>query len=273
MFYLGAHHPHWLEFFGEPLMVSRRWLAPRKSLPKAAAPWVLDSGGFTELGMHGRWTVDEMGYSTEVRGFSVEVGQMRWAACLDWMCEPVMIHGGRLGKRSVPGTKLSVLEHQRRTVGSYKLLRQLAPDLPWLPVIQGWEFDEYMTCVQMYGDQGVDLAKLPAVGLGSVCRRQDTLLAEDVIRELHSRGIKVHAFGFKVKGLKACANHLASADSMAWSYDAFWSDPLPECVGRHKTCANCPVYAARWRDRVMRLLESASCGTQGVLFGEVYSGG
>ncbi|MFE9886834.1 MazG-like family protein [Streptomyces scopuliridis] len=53
-FWLGAHHPRWLATVGLPLMVSRRSLADRRSVPRAAEAWVLDSGGFTELSLNGR---------------------------------------------------------------------------------------------------------------------------------------------------------------------------------------------------------------------------
>lgn len=46
-FYLGTHQPHWLadERFTEvPLFVSRRTLARYATMPRAVAPWSLDSG-------------------------------------------------------------------------------------------------------------------------------------------------------------------------------------------------------------------------------------
>jgi hypothetical protein len=54
-FYLGAHHPHWLEQAPFPLFVSHRRLATRRRLPSATTGWALDSGGFTELRLHGGW--------------------------------------------------------------------------------------------------------------------------------------------------------------------------------------------------------------------------
>ncbi len=64
----------------------------------------------------------------EARLFQEECGQLDWAAVQDWVCEPFML------KR----TGLSVREHQRRTVASYLDLRSLAPEVPWVPVLQGW---------------------------------------------------------------------------------------------------------------------------------------
>ena len=62
-FYLGTHQPSWLaRDLGIPLLVSHRRLADRRSLPRATHRWALDSGGFTELSLHGRWRTDPATY-------------------------------------------------------------------------------------------------------------------------------------------------------------------------------------------------------------------
>ena len=48
--YLGTHETSWLSRAGVPLFISHRRLERiRTSLPMAAAPWALDSGGFSEI--------------------------------------------------------------------------------------------------------------------------------------------------------------------------------------------------------------------------------
>ena len=42
---------------------------------------------------------------------------------------------------------------------------------------------------------------------------------------------------------------MASADSMAWSYAARHTEPLPECT--HKQCQNCLPFALQWREQVL----------------------
>lgn len=237
-FYLGTHQPHWLATSDVPLFVSRRRLAGRRSLPRARVPWALDSGGFTELAMHGRWTVSAAQYAAEARRFRDEIGRMEWAAPQDWMCEPWML----------ARTGLSVAEHQRRTVDNLLELRALAPDLPWVPVLQGWALTDYLAHVEMYDRAGVDLRAEPLAGLGSVCRRQGMAEAERIVRALAALGIRLHGFGFKLAGIARCADALASADSMAWSYAARRESPLPGC--QHRNCANCWRYARRWYGRV-----------------------
>lgn len=233
-FYLGTHHPHWLRQLNVPLMVSHRRLSTYKSLPVANERWMLDSGGFSELSMYGEWTVSERQYATETARYSDEVGSLDYAATQDWMCEPFILRK----------TGLSVSIHQQRTITSYLALMMLAPDLPWFPVLQGWAMDDYLRHIEAYRAAGVDLSSLPRVGLGSVCRRQATDEVAHIVRRLSSEGLRLHGFGVKKQGLAACRSFLASADSMAWSFNARREPPLKGCG--HKNCANCAIYALKW---------------------------
>ena len=63
-------------------------LAKRNSLPKAAGPIAIDSGGFSELSNHGQWTVPVRDYVALVRRCVDCVGNVRWAACQDWPSWP-----------------------------------------------------------------------------------------------------------------------------------------------------------------------------------------
>jgi hypothetical protein len=252
-FYLGAHQPHWLWNAPFPLFVSHRQLARRRSLRPASCRWALDSGGFTELSINGHWATPASAYAEAVARYTADVGGMDFAAPQDWMCEPVMIER----------TGLSVREHQERTVANYLELRALAPDLPFIPVVQGWQLADYLRCLALYASAGVDLTVLPRVGLGSVCRRQSTAEISVIVSELARRGLRLHGFGVKTGGLHLYGHMLASADSMAWSYAARREPPLPGCRG-HKNCANCIAYATRWRRDV--LVHHNARGTQASLF-------
>jgi hypothetical protein len=137
-FLLGTHQPGWLARASVPLFVSDRRLRTYKTLPVAIAAWGLDSGGFTELQQFGAWTVTPAEYVARVRRYRDDIGHLAWAAPQDWMCEPIVINGGRIGPITFAGTHLSVAEHQRRTVANFVQLRDLAPDLPFIPVVQGW---------------------------------------------------------------------------------------------------------------------------------------
>lgn len=242
-FWLGTHEPTWLETLRVPLFVSRVRLAGRKKLPRAGCDWALDSGGFSELSLRGTWTVTPRQYVEEVRRFDLEIGLLRWAAIQDWMCEPEIVRK----------TGLSVAEHQRRTVANYEELLSLAPELPWVPVLQGWTQGDYFDHVELYLKRGHDLRRLPLVGVGTMCRREMTIRASITMGLLRRDGLRLHGFGFKKRGLKLAVADLASADSLAWSTNARKSPPLPGHA--HKSCSNCPEWALSWRDELLGQLE------------------
>lgn len=257
-FYLGCPNPAWMaRIIDVPLFVSNTRLKGRKSLPRATGIWSLDSGGFTELQRHGQWTVGTDEYIQAVRRYQGEIGGLQWCAPMDWMCEPIIINGGYANGQHFVGTHLSVEEHQRRTVANYLDLRNKAPDLPIIPVLQGWECDDYLRCVEMYIAAGVNVMAEPLVGLGTVCRRQGTKEAVEIIGTLAGLGINLHGFGFKLTGLKKAAHMLVSADSMSWSYAG---RRTPDPTGRCKNLANSMEFALEWHERVLGIIGVASPG-------------
>ena len=245
--YLGTHRPNWLTLDGPPLMVSRNTM-PTSRLPRAAVPWVLDSGGFTELSMHGHWRMFPKEYAGIVRRYRDEIGSLVWAAPQDWMCEPFML----------TKTGLTVAEHQWRTTKNYLTLRYHDATLPIIPVLQGWTRDDYLRHADQYDRFGIDLPEYGTVGVGSVCRRQHTDEAVDIFRSIAELGIRAHGFGLKAKGIAAAWPYLASADSLAWSYDARRIAQRRGSCGRLfngkpiKSCANCRHFALDWYERATR---------------------
>jgi hypothetical protein len=255
LFYLGTHQTGWLRRAGVPLFVSDRRLRERKTLPRATARWALDSGGFTELQDYGGWTVEPADYIARGRWYRDEIGRLDWAAPQDWMCEPAIINGGWHGGQYFVGTHLSVAEHQARTVANFVQLREMAPDLPFIPVLQGFTGDEYAHCIDLYAASGIDLTREPIVGLGSVCRREATTEIYDIVRSLMKHGVtRLHGFGVKSEGLDLYGNLLTSADSLAWSFNARrFRRPSPWCTDHRtaKNCASCLSYALAWRERTI----------------------
>jgi hypothetical protein len=242
-FYLGTHQPSWLaRDLGVPLFVSHRRLAGRRSLPRATGPWALDSGGFTELSMYGCWRTDARTYIAAVRRYSEEIGHLEWAASQDWMVE----------ERVRARTGASVRTHQLRTVANYLQLRDLAPELPFMPPLQGDSVTDYHRCADLYERHGVDLAALPRVGVGSICRRQHSGEVEQIVRSLAGRGLRLHTFGAKVLGLARYADAICSSDSLAWSFRGRY---VPGCSPSHRTEANCLTFALNWHRRVQKAVE------------------
>lgn len=239
-FYLGTHLPSWLGETHTPLFVSDVRLRGRRTFPRALGRWALDSGAFSQLVAEGGWPSGAASaYAARIRRYLNEVGGLDWAAPQDWMCEPFML----------TRTGLTVLDHLHRTVDNYCELAGYG--LPIVPVIQGYTPADYLACIDLYARAGIVLARCERAGVGTICRRQGTRAAVDILSLLHDRlpQTQLHCFGVKITGLPHLRTYIASADSMAWSYDARRKPPLPGCVG-HKNCANCRVYAERWYARL-----------------------
>jgi hypothetical protein len=184
--------------------------------------------------MYGAWTVAETQYIEEVIRWQTEISHLVWAAPMDWMCEPWI----------TAKTGLTVEDHQQRTVDSVLSLRAKAPYIHWAPVLQGWTPWDYERCRRLYERNGVNLEQEQIVGLGSVCRRQAMDQVSHILALLPN--IKLHGFGFKIRGLQKYGQQLASADSLAWSFAGRRDRPLPGHT--HKNCANCQEYALLWLD-------------------------
>jgi hypothetical protein len=249
-FYLGTHQVEWLERTDVPLFISRRRLLKRRRLPRASGPWALDSGGFSEIKLHRHWFgTPAKRFVRQVRRIIDAVGRPDFAAPQDWMCEADMLE--RSG--------LTLQMHQHLTLCNYLELQQLAPEVPWCPVLQGSSVVDYWRHADAYARAGVELAGLPVVGVGSVCRRQAMHTASGILYTLaEGYGLRnLHGFGLKLKGLSMAAwlsnvygyCYLASADSLAWSYHARRRPPLPGC--EHASCRNCLRYALRWREKAL----------------------
>lgn len=238
-FYLGTQAVTWQRTLDVPLFISRRRLHDVKRLHRAIGPWALDSGGFSELHMHGRWTITPDQYAGEVRRFVDEIGMLDFAAPMDWMCEPSIL----------AKTGLDVRQHQALTVDNYLRLRDLDASLPFIPVLQGWHLHDYLAHVDLYDRMGVDLGSLPLVGVGSICRRHSETAIGFVVRTLARLGLSLHAFGVRGLAFQRLAHVLTSADSMAWTFNAWKDGPQPGCV--HRRCSWCPKYALRWRERLL----------------------
>lgn len=299
-FYLGTHKPSWLSRTEVPLFVSRNTLKGLVTFPRARGPWSLDSGGFTEVETHGRWTVPPADYAREVRLWQREIGNLDFAAPQDTMSEPpillrslaadgyvdgvrdrrkdedVVAYRRYLAKKSeeFPSALLRqrVCVHQNRTIQNLIALRELAPEVPWMPVLQGWWPEDYVAHAEAYARAGIDLRREPVVGLGSVCRRERLDDARKVIAALAGPKwrLRLHGFGLKTDGFEdpVIAAGLVSADSLAWSLGgSLRRRQGPRCTfgrdgGHSGGCGNCIHWALEWRERTLKTWERTMLGRE-----------
>src|SRR5262249_29532561 len=125
-------------------------------------------------------------------------------------------------------------------------------ECPFMPVLQGYAVEDYLRCMRMYADAGVDIHDVPLVGVGSVCRRQHTGEIRAVFEAILATDdeLPVHGFGVKSLGLREYGHLLTTCDSMAWSYNARRNPRLDGCT--HASCSNCKHWALRWRRNIVR---------------------
>lgn len=281
--YLGTHEIHWLSdkrygklLAGLTLFVAIPRLIMRKTpFPKALHKYCIDSGGFSELQKYGIWRLTAREYVALIRRIVGELGPdlCQWVAPQDCMTEQIVIEGG-VGRRGVifKGTRemrglkpgepeqdrlTAVAIHQQLTLDNYLELTALAPEIRFIPVLQGQTLEDYERHAQMYRDAGVDLTAAPVVGLGSVCRRQATTEIEEIVGHFHAQGLRLHGFGVKTKGLERYAAKVVTADSLAWS-DGAREDKVQLFGCTHKNCASCPFWAYRWHQGIVRRHLSAA---------------
>jgi hypothetical protein len=114
---------------------------------------------------------------------------LEWAAPQDLTCEVAILQR----------TELSVREHQRRTVDNFVELQMLWGDdnpSPFMPVIKGVSPGSSLRCFDRYGCAGIDVARYPVVGIGSVCRRQGAAKVDAIVSGPLRRdpGLPMHVF-------------------------------------------------------------------------------
>lgn len=208
-FYVGLHQPSDARHF-DRCMVSVSRLRDRRS-DFIVNEWMMDSGAFMELKLHGRYRDSVATYAAHIRRWA-RCGRLIAAVAQDYMCEPFML------KR----TGLDVATHQRLTIERYDALIAEQTGVYVLPVLQGYAPADYAAHLAQYGAR---LTPGAWVGVGSVCKRNgDPSAIRDVLYTIARArpDLQLHGFGIKRTALSSAVvrEFLHSADSMAWSFAA-----------------------------------------------------
>ncbi len=179
-----------------------------------AKTWIMDSGAFSQVSKDGDHSLTAEEYANQIKRWS-RCGILVRAVSQDYMCEDFILE--KLGR--------TVDEHQFMTTRNYReLIKEmeiLGCDTPIMPVLQGYDPEEYATHVRDYGS----LLKQNAwVGVGSICKRNSN--PESIVDVLNAileirPDLRLHGFGIKKTCLQdsSIRDRLFSADSMAWIYD------------------------------------------------------
>jgi hypothetical protein len=209
-FFTGLHQPSDAQHF-DAAFISKSRLLKRKS-GFTVGDWILDSGAFTTILMHGDYPESVEVYAAEIKRWSKN-GNLLAAVAQDYMCEAHMLK--LTGK--------TILEHQQLTIERYDALLQCdVGGVYIMPVLQGYAPKDYVRHIEMYGDR---LKQGVWVGVGSVCKRNgDPRAIERVLMAIKAvrPDLRLHGFGLKSTALSSwiVKDLLYTADSMAWSFAA-----------------------------------------------------
>jgi hypothetical protein len=213
-FYVGVHHPRlaWpLSLRGFRVCISADVFRRRGAAPFLGCqdPWLLDSGAFTQVALHGGFEHSAANYAAMIRRFA-GTGLIA-ASTQDYMCEPLALRAAGL----------TVARRQALTLDRFDAIRDAGADgVHLLPVLQGRRPDDYRRHLEAYGDR---IGRGAWVGVGSLCKRQGhpQVIATILDAILQDRpDMRLHGFGCKRTSLldPAVRTRLATADSMAWSF-------------------------------------------------------
>jgi len=177
----------------------------------------IDSGGYSlmlETGEHDSVN-DYLDY--------VEAVDANIAAMQDYPCEPGILNE----------YDRTVADHQAMTVDRARAnlneMRVRGLNTEPMAVLQGWEPDDYLNCIDMFREAGV---LTDYIGIGTVCRRNAETEIREIVNTVHNElpNRKLHAFGVKKSILKYpdMRDALDSVDSSAWYFGMYQNKPVPE---------------------------------------------
>lgn len=224
--------------------------------PLVVNRWMMDSGAFSQINLYGDFIMSPEEYIKLACKFQYN-GRLACIVTQDYMCEPDVIK-----KLNETGNQASVRIHQKKTVKRYIELMDLAKkyhlQVPVMPVLQGWEVDDYVDHFYMYrsmlhfeqqrrtfytstgipdhnlwphafhhriADGSPIAVNRPWIGIGSTCKRNTNpeVVSQilDAVIPLLPSNAKIHLFGYKKTGLKnsRIKDRIYSADSFAYDFD------------------------------------------------------
>lgn len=89
--------------------------------------------------------------------------------------------------------------------------------LCWMIPLQGLTVDDYLSCISLYEERGIDL---DVVGIGTVCKRKNRQAIRTVIRKIRQQlpNSWIHAFGLTLSSLRDVKYLIDSFDSAAYNF-------------------------------------------------------
>lgn len=181
----------------------REWRSGKKFKRSFGLKW-LDCGGFTALNHYDDYPFSVINYANLIAKLNPH-----YYASMDYPCEPEI------------SRNLGLMTNQERIKATVKNALELSEwesHLPgqMVPVIQGYELDEYLYCLDLYAENNL-IRDYMAVG--SMCRRisndQLSKLIPGIYYKAQDLGCtKLHFFGLKL------SSQLIPYEDIIWSRDS-----------------------------------------------------
>jgi len=171
---------------------------------------------------------------------------------MDYACEPSV-------DRSTYRTNR---ERIKATIRNEAACIAVAPDLPWLPVLQGDSLEERAFDLALR--ERIGMLPTDYAGIGSVCGR-GAVAARDVVKFYADRlpGVQYHGFGMHVQALDddAVFAMLRSWDSYGWNWGRGQKDVDRPAECYHREGESWSEYTQRlaqfyWRETVCPRLDA-----------------
>jgi len=182
----------------------------------------LDSGGFSLLSQYADYPFSIEEY-IQLAHYIKDNNLLTLIATMDYPCES-----------EINRTQLHTNEERiQKTVDNAVACYDADISLPWVPVIQGYTIDEYLTCLDLYYESGIESFYW---AIGSICSRKGhNLQMRNIVVTIAKRlepECKLHAFGLGIKFLydPQIFSNIYSSDSAAWNYRAVSREQKPQMI-------------------------------------------
>jgi len=183
--------------------------------PKYTKLLFVDCGGFyNSLG--GNYKTSDIEYLNYVKSVNADLFALRDYTCEKEVCKRLKTTPKEQIKKTFEH-HLRMLEYLNDFYLEYNNKKALA-----VPVLQGYELEDYLHCLDLYRSNGI---LSTYIAIGSLCRRNATREITEIIgkiREELPNWTMIHAFGIKLPAIKKIWNICDSIDTGTWDYASRW---------------------------------------------------
>jgi len=216
----------------------------RPRIPTYITDTGADSGGFVASRIWGDYRYSLEQYTAWLSSWSP-----RWAATMDYCCEPEL--------------QVITRDRQEKTTANIRAAwsRYQWASWAWVPTIQGVLPEDYQRHASelkpLLEDMRDHYAVNPAwrVGIGTLCRRDDVTIIQAIVNAVRDvlPGYPLHLWGIKLDALRSIRlDQVASTDSAVWHGSMYAGDEIAEKAAQagmsrraYKVKVNLPCYVEK----------------------------